>query len=149
MKIWFGYGSEHSANLVMIGHFKTVDEAKAALETIQKIEQKAGEDQASGRIDPYGGDNQRYPDALLEVAKEFDIWDLTPSDYASFVFEVHAKQVGSRLEFWTDDTEILGYVKLLVHRGAKVEVYSRHDHPSSDDAPETGDAAEEFSPKSE
>ena len=149
MKIWRSHGSEHSANLVMIGHFKSVDEAKAALETIQKMEQKAGEDQARGRIDPYGGNNTRYSDALLEVAKEFDIWDLTPTDYASFVFEVHAKQVGKRLEFWTDDTEILGYVKLLVNRGAKVEVYSRDDYPTSDNASESGDSGEEPSLETE
>ena len=28
MKIWNGYGSEHSMNLVMIGRFKTVGEAE-------------------------------------------------------------------------------------------------------------------------
>src|SRR5688572_24390726 len=114
MKIWQSYGSDHSANLVMIGHFKSVDDAKAALEAIEKLQAKAGQDESAGRIDPFGGANVRYSDALLEIASEFKIWDLTPSDYASFVFEVHAKQVENRLEFWTDDTEILGYVKLLI-----------------------------------
>ena len=29
MKIWDGYGSEHSMNLVMIGHFKNSDDTGA------------------------------------------------------------------------------------------------------------------------
>lgn len=28
MKVWYAYGSEHSANLVMIGHFKSVHDAE-------------------------------------------------------------------------------------------------------------------------
>ena len=28
MKLWYGYGSEHSNNLVMIGQFKSVEDAE-------------------------------------------------------------------------------------------------------------------------
>jgi len=37
MKIWRGYGSEHSSNLVMIGRFKTVGDAEAAKRIIDRL----------------------------------------------------------------------------------------------------------------
>ena len=30
MKVWVGFGSEHSANLRMIGHFDTPEDAESA-----------------------------------------------------------------------------------------------------------------------
>ena len=33
MKIWLGYGSEHSANLVIIGKFELAKEARVAFST--------------------------------------------------------------------------------------------------------------------
>jgi hypothetical protein len=131
MKIWHGYGSEHSASTVMIGHFKSQDDAKSALKEIELLQMKAGKDQASGKIDPFGGLNDRYPDGLLEAAEKLHIWDLSLVDYSSFTFEFHTKQVDKRIEFYTDESEIIGYVKFLVGRGAKVEVYSTHDYPES------------------
>jgi hypothetical protein len=37
MKIWWGYGSEHSMNLVMIGKFASVGEAEAAKQLIDRL----------------------------------------------------------------------------------------------------------------
>ena len=37
MKFWYGYGSEHSANIVMIGEFKTIEGADKVNEIITKI----------------------------------------------------------------------------------------------------------------
>jgi len=37
MKIWNSYGSEHSAKLVMIGHFKDVASAESAKKLIDEI----------------------------------------------------------------------------------------------------------------
>src|SRR6266481_7179904 len=37
MKIWYGYGSEHSMRLVMIGHFREVTDAERAKEAIDRL----------------------------------------------------------------------------------------------------------------
>ncbi|MCY4109397.1 MAG: DUF6375 family protein, partial [Chloroflexi bacterium] len=37
MKIWRGFGSEHSANIIMIGYFRTVDDASAATEKLTQL----------------------------------------------------------------------------------------------------------------
>jgi hypothetical protein len=48
MKIWKGYGSEHSMNLVMIGHFKEACDAREAKRLIdQLIERVAREAKAT------------------------------------------------------------------------------------------------------
>ena len=37
MKIWHGYGSEHSMNLVMIGHFKSSEDAEKTQKLIDQL----------------------------------------------------------------------------------------------------------------
>lgn len=37
MKIWHGYGSEHSMNLVMIGHFKSTEDSKKTYRLIEQL----------------------------------------------------------------------------------------------------------------
>jgi hypothetical protein len=44
MKIWYQYGSEHSANLVMIGHFEK------AKEIIDALTNQVAEDQSNGTL---------------------------------------------------------------------------------------------------
>jgi hypothetical protein len=45
MKIWYQHGSEHSANLVMIGHFEDVTEATKAEEVIDAISKQVAEEE--------------------------------------------------------------------------------------------------------
>lgn len=37
MKVWNGYGSEHSMNLVMVGQFKTIEDAEKTKELIESL----------------------------------------------------------------------------------------------------------------
>ena len=37
MRIWYGFGSEHSANLMMIGRFKTSEDAKEAILVLERL----------------------------------------------------------------------------------------------------------------
>jgi hypothetical protein len=40
MRIWYGYGSEHSMNLVMIGRFKSAVDAEKTKEIIDQLTEK-------------------------------------------------------------------------------------------------------------
>lgn len=131
VKVWHSFGSEHSANLVMIGRFTTEAAAIALLEVIERLQVAANADEADGVIDTTAHE-ESYTDRMLEVSKELQLWTLSPSDYASFVYNVNAKRKGATIEFHTDDEEILGYVKLLIARGAKVEMYSADDYSEAD-----------------
>jgi len=53
MKVWHGYGTEHSMNLKLIGHFADADEACVAVETINRLTAAAEEEHAAGRLE-YG-----------------------------------------------------------------------------------------------
>ena len=66
MKIWNSYGSEHSANLVMIGTFKDATSAEKAKEIIDEITKfmiNTGDD------DDYRGADH-YSDPVLELLEE-------------------------------------------------------------------------------
>ena len=42
------------------------------------------------------------------------------------------KKSGKNLRFWSDESEIGGFVKLLVSEGARVQVYSAHAFPENE-----------------
>ena len=44
MKIWNGYGSEHSMNLVLIGKFKQAQDANKVKSDIEKLGEQADKD---------------------------------------------------------------------------------------------------------
>jgi hypothetical protein len=61
MKIWNSYGSEHSANLVMIGSFKdaaSAEKAKAAIDEITEF--------MTSRADDHRGAD-RYSDGVMKL----------------------------------------------------------------------------------
>ena len=47
MKVWFGFGSEHSANLVIIGEFKSPHDAAEMHSIIDHFTAAAKADQAA------------------------------------------------------------------------------------------------------
>jgi hypothetical protein len=64
MKIWNGYGSEHSANLIMIGTFKEIKDAKEAFRKIDILKDQVDKDQNSGKL-VVGGGSDIYSDAKV------------------------------------------------------------------------------------
>ena len=122
MKIWNSYGSEHSANLVMIGHFKEVADAKKAKETIDSIEEymrKTGD---------YHEHATRYSDSISELLKELQMYSVQPSELNQFSYDISTKIENKNIIITTDEMDISAFLKILIDNGAKVEVYSAHDY---------------------
>ena len=67
MKIWHQYGSEHSANLVMIGHFEDATEATKAKEILDAIGQQVLSDEQSGEI-VFGSPSARFGICRMPVS---------------------------------------------------------------------------------
>ncbi len=128
MKIWEGYGSEHSNNLIMIGKFKEVKEAKEALQKIEKIKDQVQKENQSGSI-IVGGITDRYSDEMLKLFKELEIHNLGPSDLEQFAFDISIEQKENELILTTDEIDVAAFFKILILEGAKVEIFSRHDYP--------------------
>lgn len=133
MKIWYGYGSDHSANLVLIGKFKSEADAEHVLKRIHDIMEKASSDLSESIIGPWDR-NEQISEEMEAKIRELKIHGLSPNDLAEFaLMNCWPKQRSNELHFRTDDTEIGGVIKFMVHHGARVEVYCAYDHASSEE----------------
>lgn len=132
MKIWNAFSSEHSMNLVMIGKFKEVRHAQEAAQLIARLtEQVVAEPEA---YEP-GTDThrKRFSDAMLRLLEESRIYSLYPSELGQFELDVRVEQRLNQITITTDEVDISAFLKLLIDKGARVEVYSAHDHPDIDE----------------
>jgi Family of unknown function (DUF6375) len=123
MKIWNGYGSEHSADLVLIGRFKdevSAEKAKAVIEEITEY---------IARSDENFYEAQRYSDGVMELLKRVGWHDVNPTELAQFYSSGSPKLCGKELTIRTDEPDISAFLKLMVDHGARVEVYSAHSYP--------------------
>jgi hypothetical protein len=125
MKIWNNYGSEHSMNLVMIGHFKDVAAAENANEVIGEIGQQVGNENQSG------ADRQRYSEEMLRLLEKVKVHTIGPSELEQFSYDVRVDVKGSDVILKTDEADISAFLKVLVDLGARVEVYSAHEYPAT------------------
>lgn len=122
MKIWIGHGSEHSYNLVMIGHFADETKARSAEQKFQRLTAAA-----ESELPDLGWDaDQRFTSGMSELLDELKIWDLSRSDIENFAFEHTVRRTGTELRIETDEGEVQGFLKILIDRGARIEVYSAH-----------------------
>ncbi len=123
MKIWNAYGSEHSMNLVMIGHFKSPEDAESTQEIIDNLSSEL-----SGKID-IGANHENYTSEVLDILKDMECYILSPGELEHFLYEVHTKVEDNKIILTTDETDVSAFFKLMMDKGAKVEVYSAHHYP--------------------
>jgi hypothetical protein len=130
MRIWYQHGSEHSANLVMIGHFEDVTDAAKVKEIIDAITKQVTEDQNKGTL-ALGSPSERYGDEMLALLGRLNVSVIAPQELEQFAYEVRAEVKGRDVVITTDEFDVSAFLKVMVVRGARVEVYSAHDHPDS------------------
>jgi|SRR5580698_6217967 hypothetical protein len=129
MKIWFGYGSEHSSNIVLIGRFKTLQDAEGALELLKQAEALATREYEAGRLETIEH-RANIPNDVMEFIKARNFYTLTLKDLTELIYEFHPKLVDSTLVITTNEYDVGAFIKIMTERNAKVEVYSAHDYPS-------------------
>jgi hypothetical protein len=136
MKIWNGHGSEHSANLVMIGHFKDVTSATKAKEVIDRLSEQASEDLSAGEIET-DGSTKRYTKGMMEVLETVKVYDIGPPEMEQFVYDAHVDLKGDQIRITTDESDVTAFIKVLLNNGARVEVFSAHHYPDTENTEET------------
>jgi hypothetical protein len=129
MKIWSGYGSEHSMNLVLIGKFKRVQDAERTEKNIEKLSDQALKDD-SHSVYFAEPEDQRFSGDMLSLLRSLKLNTLGPADLGQLVSEHHLEREGDQITVTTDEAEISAFVKLFIEAGAKVEVFSAHDYPA-------------------
>lgn len=123
MKIWNSYGSEHSLNLIMIGRFKEEHEAEEFEDLISKVTKFLGDNPA---IDVM---NDRFDEKTRDFLGANNLFCLNPQQLGHFLFEVDIQRRGNQIHISSED-DVNAFITLLVHHGAKVEVFSAHDYPA-------------------
>lgn len=126
MKVWMGYGSEHSANLVMIGRFRSPADAEAAEHLFTKIGEWVSKETDAGSMDIGWESIHRMGDATRQFLMDLHLYSLSLSDLENFAYEHHVTVDGASLTITTDEEEVQGFLKLLIDQDAQVQVYSAH-----------------------
>ena len=131
MKIWFGYGSEHSMNLVMVGHFREAEDAAKALDMLERIKEQANIDQESDLLG-YEGKTDRFSDGMRDLLLySLNITTLGPADLEQFLYDVNVRVDEDNVVVTTDEVDVSAFLKVLIRNGARVEIYSAHDYRNS------------------
>jgi hypothetical protein len=128
MKIWNSYGSEHSMALVMIGRFQELVDAQHAEAFINQLTRQVNAELES---ESDGGDDtrQRFSDAVVELFRSAGIYSLSPQDVQELRSDVHVERKGSEIVVTTDECEVAVFLKIMLAKKARIEVYSAHDYP--------------------
>lgn len=123
MRIWHSYGSEHSMDLVLIGTFETVSGAEAAIERMKALKVLA---EAEWSDDDWRRYDEHMPDTLIEELGRLKLYEMGRSDVDIYAYEHSIERNGSAVRVWTEESDVQGFLKVLIHLGARVEVFSRH-----------------------
>jgi hypothetical protein len=129
MKIWYQHGSEHSANLVMIGHFEDATEATKAREIFDALTKQVAKDQANGTL-TLGTPSDRYGKEMLDLLGRLNV-SIGPQEVEQFAYDVSVKVEGNDLVLTTEELDISAFLKVMLLKGARIEVYSAHDYPDT------------------
>ncbi len=66
-------------------------------------------------------------DEVFEKLRELKLYDMGRFDVDMYAFEHTVERKGATVTISTDESDVQGFLKVLLHLGAKVEVFSRHD----------------------
>ena len=124
MRIWQSYGSEHSMDLVMIGTFETVSDAEAAVERMEALEVIA---QAERPDDDWRNEDERMTNSLQDELRKLGLYQMGRYDVDIYAYDHSIERNGPIIRIRTEESEVQGFLKVLLHLGARVEVFSRHN----------------------
>ncbi len=123
MKIWQGYGAEHSLNLIIVGEFKDAEKAENFEQLVSTISSFLCSDESNFEVDA-----DRYGDDVLEFLGKQNLFCFSPQQLAQFMYDQRLERKGSKIIISSDD-DLNAFISLLIHEGAKVECFSAHDYP--------------------
>lgn len=120
MKVWKSFSGDHSAKLRIIGTFKTVEDAKEAADTFNDL--LAVEEKDKGK-------NLYFSDEVMEVMKKHNFHSFSEQDPQQLDLFYALEPKGNEIIVETNEVEVQALLKVLLHKGAKIELYSQHDYP--------------------
>jgi hypothetical protein len=76
--------------------------------------------------DDWRRQDERMPDTLAEGLRKLELYEMGRYDVDVYALDHSARREGSTVRIWTDESDVQGFLKVLIHLGARVEVFSRH-----------------------
>jgi hypothetical protein len=70
-----------------------------------------------------------YSDEVMDLLKRLKFYDVAPFELDQFRYEITSELSGNQIVVRTDEPDISAFLKLMIDKGARVEVYSAHDYP--------------------
>ena len=114
----------------MIGHFITSEDADMAIREFNNLGDVIQRDFDYDRFDDERlsvYENGPLHDALMKLG----FYHFSAEDIEHFVREHSAERTGNQIEIRTDEYDVNGFLKFLITKGARVEVYSAHNLPDA------------------
>lgn len=130
MKVWYGHGSEHSMNLVMIGRFKDAGDAAKAKQIIEWLTEQVNADVEAGLME-IGVPADHYPDGVFDLLGKVNVHCISPAELEQFAYDVTIKVEDNEVIVTTNEIDVSAFLKVLLDKGARVEVYSAHHYPGT------------------
>ena len=131
MKIWSEFGTEHSSNLVMIGKFKTEEDAKNVENFILQFTDVVREASDNGEIE-VGESSGRFPEKILDFARTNPVlFTVSAHELEQVLYDIRIERQGDAINVTTDEYDVSALLKIMFEKGARVEIYSAHDYPKT------------------
>jgi hypothetical protein len=111
-------------DLLLVGTFEAVSGAEAAIERMKALKALA---EAGWSDDDWRRRDERMPMTLVEELAKLELYDMGRSDVDIYAFDHSVERRGSTVRVQTEESDVQGFLKVLIHLGARVEVFSRHD----------------------
>jgi hypothetical protein len=115
----------------MIGRFENAADATKAKEIIEALTSQVEQDQSTGAL-TLGGASDRYSDEMLNLLARMNVMSVGPQELEQFAYDVSVKLDGSEMVLTTEELDVSAFLKVMVLKGARIEVYSAHDYPGSE-----------------
>lgn len=131
MKIWKGFASEHSSNLVMIGRFRTAEGARSAERLLKELSELATEE-ASREREQTPSSALRFSGAMSDFLERHRIYSLVPREQDELAYDFSVKLKGADLVVRTEEIDVMALLKVLIDRDARIEIYSAHAYGDDD-----------------
>lgn len=130
MKLWFGHCSEHSANLVIIGQFKTEDAAQEAEAMLRQVTEIALEDEKEGLLKA-GECPRSFSARMQDFVTSVDRIVLEhPDEPEQLLYDYNVSRDGNQLVVTTNEARIAPFISIMLNNEANIQVYSAHFYPS-------------------
>jgi hypothetical protein len=129
MKVWKGYGTEHSANLVIVGTFKTVNDATQASKIIMELTDIVRQDEEDGFIRA-GNIPAKFSERIMSFVERTDFAMMNHEDPEALLYDFDITQDGNKISIHTEEQKYQIILNMMLSKGAKIEIFSAHDYPS-------------------